>query len=334
MICLVDAHTTYQAGLDVERVAREGYGGLLVKATQGASGYTAPATFDDWIRRGRAAGMVVGAYHWLTSAPAGAQLDHYLGRLAKVGGPDGMLCAVDVEDTAAPPTWATLRAFVSGWQERTGGHPLILYSGAWWWGPRGWPGATLTPHLWHSRYVTGSGPGSVLYGAVPESWWSPAYGGWAQATLLQFTSSALVAGQRVDVSAFRGTREQLLALTRPASSGGVMTKAERLVEAWDGGFDVTTEGEHCELTVRQRRIDDFQVHVAEVLDRLAARPGGSVVLGETDRAAIVAGVTAGVAAEVISQIAPALRQVAQLADRLGAAGDALGALNDPPSEAT
>lgn len=211
VLFVVDAHTSYQAGLDVEQVAREGYSALIVKATEGATGYTAPGAFDDWVRRARAAGMIPGAYHWLTSANADRQLDHFLGR---IGSPAGLICAVDVEqDSGAIPTFSTLAAFVASWKQRTGGHPLVLYSSNWWWSKHQMPvGAGLTPYLWDSRYVTGSGFGSVLLGKVPPSWWTPQYGGWSRATLLQYSSSARVAGKKVDVSAFEGDMGDLARL--------------------------------------------------------------------------------------------------------------------------
>jgi hypothetical protein len=222
MLFVADAHTTYQAGLNVEQVAREGYSALVVKATEGAAGYTAPGAFDDWVRRARAAGMIPGAYHWLTSANAGQQLDHFLGR---IGSPAGLICAVDVEqDSGAIPAFATLAAFVAGWQQRTGGHPLVLYSSNWWWSKHQMPvGAGLTPYLWDSRYVTGSGYGSVLLGKVPASWWTPKYGGWPRATLLQYSSSALIDGRKMDTSAFEGDMGDLARLA--GLEGGPM-KAE------------------------------------------------------------------------------------------------------------
>lgn len=211
-IWIVDAHPQYQAGLNVEQVAREGYSALIVKATQGATGYTAPNTFDDWIRRARSAGMTPGAYHWITSASAASQVDHFLSRLDAVGGPNGLLCAVDVEDPTNPPSRATVSAWVAEWNRRTGNHPLVLYTGDWW-RQRGWPGAQLTPYLWLSHYVSGTGAGSSLYAKVPASWWTPGFGGWGTATILQFSSTALVAGKSVDVSAFRGSLDELRALT-------------------------------------------------------------------------------------------------------------------------
>lgn len=322
MLYLVDAHNDYQAGLNIEQVAREGYSALLVKATQGATGYTAAGAFDDWIRRARASGMIAGAYHWLTSASASAQLDHYLRRLDAVGGPAGLLCAVDVEDTENPPTRSILADFADGFRRRTGGHPLLLYTGAWWWKPRGWNGAGITPYLWASRYVSGSGYGSQLYSRVPESWWTPGYGGWGQATILQFSSTGLVAGKAVDVNAFRGSLDDLRALTRPqaggtGTSGGSM--AGEIADFAAAHVPVPGTGGECGSHMALGA-------VWSGVEDLRQRPVTTPVELSPEQ---VMAIRDGLAAEVVSMLTPQLRLVAQLADRLGAAGDALGALNDP-----
>lgn len=217
MLFGVDAHTEYQAGLNIERLAAEGYSFCCVKATQGVSGYVAPATFDDWIRRTRAAGMIPGAYHWLTNADPIAQADRFLARLAPVGGPKGLLLQIDNEDTSSPASADVLRRFVARMNARTGNRPLIMYTGAWWWKPRmgSYNAAALGLKLWDSRYVTGQGPASALYAGVQPSWWQPGYGGWGDTTVLQFSSKGSAGGlvANVDVNAFRGTRSDIEALT-------------------------------------------------------------------------------------------------------------------------
>lgn len=235
---IVDAHNTYQAGLNVHQVANEGFAGLIVKATEGATGYTAPPMFDTWIQQARDTGMVPGAYHWLTNATVSKQLDHFLGR---IGSPTGLICALDVEAKVNVPSWDNLVDFVVGWKERTGGHPLMIYSSNWWWGVRGWLGVHLTPYLWDSRYVSGRDYASRLYGKVPASWWKPTYGGWPRATMLQFSASALVAGKYLDVSAFEGTRQQLAALAG-LEGDPIMTDVDLSYNGWNKGPAVGSRG--------------------------------------------------------------------------------------------
>lgn len=217
----VDAHTEYQAGLSVPSLPGEGYGFAIFKATQGATGYTAPALFDSWVRQARSAGLVVGAYHWLTSVSGAAQADHFINRVAATGyGPNEFLLCVDVEDTQNPPTLQVLQAFFARMATRLPGKPIVLYTGQWWWDVAGrrWNGAALTPYLWLSKYVSGAGTGAAQYAKVPASWWSPGFGGWSRATILQYTSNGTAAGitANVDLNAF----DQDISVLRALASAG------------------------------------------------------------------------------------------------------------------
>ena len=201
---LVDI-SNWQGNIDISRIAREGYRACVCKATEGST--FKDKRFDKYIPKIKAAGMIPGAYHYLRDGDGAAQARHFLNRVKKHGGPNGWLIQLDCEADGYGPE---MTAWAREWNKLTGNHPFLIYSGAWWW-PRtgGFRGAGLTPYLWHSHYVSGTGYGSVLYKKVPASWWKPGYGGWNQATILQFSSSGQVAGQRIDVNAFRGTVAQL-----------------------------------------------------------------------------------------------------------------------------
>lgn len=310
--------SNHQASFDLGRAAGEGYSAVLCKATEGTT--FRDGRFRQHVSGAMRAGMIPGAYHYLRAGDGAAQARAFHTAVSAAGGPAGWLIALDDE---ADASWATTQAWAAEWRRLTGGHPFLMYTGAWWWGSRGWPGATLTPYLWHSRYVTGSGSGSWLYGRVPTGWWSPGYGGWPQATLLQFTSQALVAGQRVDASAFRGSLDDLRQLTRPGGDLGMATVEQKL-GAWLVGVDHVGDDEVTPV-VWQQRMERWQADVSGRLQELQQRPGATVTLGAEELAAL----QAGIVAEVGSQVAPALAALRQLLDRLGAAGDALGALNDP-----
>lgn len=201
--------SNWQAGLNVEQVIAEGYTAVVCKATEGTN--FRDGQFDGWIRRIRAAGAIPGAYHFIRAGDGAAQARFFHSRLTPHGGPAGMLIQLDCE---ADASWDTIRAWVAEWNRLTDSHPFLLYTGAWWWKPRGFKGASLTPYLWHSSYVDGSDYGSRLYAKVPGSWWTPGYGGWDRATILQFSSKGRVAGQNIDVNAFAGSLDELRALTR------------------------------------------------------------------------------------------------------------------------
>lgn len=327
MITWVLDVSNHQDDFDVAKAAAEGYAVVLCKATEGVT--FKDQRFERHIQLATAAGMVPGAYHFLRAGDGAAQARAFHARVVAAGGPRGWLIACDNE---ADASWDTTVAWAAEWRRLTVGHPFLMYTGAWWWGARGWPGSQLTPYLWHSRYTTGTGPGSRLYDQVPAEWWSPGYGGWGTATLLQFTSRAQVAGRTVDVSAFRGSVDDLRKLT---TSGDDMITSEdlALIEervtrsvtagvrrgTWrDGYLDKT-------LPAGYRGGPTLETLSATLAD-LAARPTATVVLDDATRAAIVA----QVAAEVASQLTPTLQVVQRIATQLGAAGGALGVLDDAP----
>jgi hypothetical protein len=67
----------------------------------------------------------------------------------------------------------------------------------------------FTGPWWQSSYVAGSGPYRVLYPGNDSARWS---GGGRRADLLQYTSSAVIAGQSTsDANAYPGTLDQLKA---------------------------------------------------------------------------------------------------------------------------
>jgi hypothetical protein len=208
VIWLLDI-SNWQTDFNIARAVGEGYSAVVCKATEGQT--FRDGWFDRYIPAIQAAGAIPGAYHYLRAGDGAAQARAFHQRVAAHGGPDGWLIQLDNE---ADATWDTTVAWANEWRDLSGGHPFLMYTGAWWWGPRGWGGGELTTHLWHSRYVTGTGYGSALYEKVPDAWWTPGYGGWNTATILQFSATGLAAGQKVDVNAFRGTLDDLRALTR------------------------------------------------------------------------------------------------------------------------
>lgn len=231
----VDVSSHQGTAVDWAKVAAAGFKFAINRACLD----TKPdATWPDNTRRARAAGLIPGAYHFLypsggggsAARPAAEQCDAFL---AAIGNPDGLLIALDVESDKTPdgfvykPTFADVKAWVARFREKHPTHPLLIYSGGWYWTGWSYPihnavGAPLGL-LWDSHYVSaGATTAGKLYAGVPASWWGPRYGGWTKVTLLQFSSSGLVPGVvgHCDVNAFQGTVEQLraLAASKPASA--------------------------------------------------------------------------------------------------------------------
>jgi GH25 family lysozyme M1 (1,4-beta-N-acetylmuramidase) len=187
----------HQGAIDWRAVARAGQAFAWCKASEG-TGFRDSRFSANWAGI-RASGMVRGAYHFLRSdSDPRAQARHFL---SVVGNLSGSMAALDVESSGASrPTAAQARAFKSEFARITGGHPLVIYTGRWYWrGVLGNPyGADLGP-LWHSAY-TGS-PG-------------PLYGGWPRFTFWQYTATGRCPGVRgnVDLNQFFGDRAALAAL--------------------------------------------------------------------------------------------------------------------------
>lgn len=228
------------AGIDVSR--HQGYVDwtavarakdfAFVKATDGIR-YPYIGWFrENWPRLRATEGIVAGAYHWLTGADPAAQARYFV---AELGNVDGVLCALDVErDTDGSfPTIDKVRGFATEFARLTDGHPLVIYSGSWFWksylgNPRG---VDLGP-LWHAEYETSQA--EIDDGPELEG-----YGGWPYATFWQYTSSGSCPGVAgaVDLDVFYGRPEDLHALTQGDDMGLTRdeTKAavrEVLEEEW------------------------------------------------------------------------------------------------------
>ena len=289
---LVDI-SSYQAGINIAQVAREGFVAAACKATEGV-GFRDPQ-FDTFIPQVQAAGMIPGAYHYLRAGDGAEQARQFLARVRDHGGPGGWLIQLDCESDGYGREMA---AWAAEWVRLTDNHPFLIYSAAFWW-PRtgGFRGADLTPYLWHAHYVSGGGTASQLYGQVPPVWFTPGYGGWPSATFLQFTDSAQVAGRSIDASAFLGTLDQLKALT--------------------GGVDVAIdETDFQALVWRVEALINGRPEVigGPTTGEKVVRPAATVTLSDADRTAIVNAVTGKVDALAA--------KVDALAARLAAAAQA------------
>ena len=188
----------HQGAINWSAVAGAGHTFAWCKATEGSS-FRDSRFAANWAGA-RAAGMVRGAYHFLRSDsdPAG-QARHFRN---VVGDVRGSMAALDVESSGASrPTGAQARAFVAEFRRLTGGHPIVIYTGRWYWRDTiGNPhGADLGP-LWHSAYS--SAPGAL-------------YGGWPRFTFWQWTSSGSCPGIAgpCDLNQFYGDRAALAVLT-------------------------------------------------------------------------------------------------------------------------
>ncbi len=222
--------SAYQAGIDLAQVRREGYEFCVVKASEGPSHdgwrYLNPE-YGRQMEGAKAAGMVVGAYHFLLEGPAEPQVDLFL---QTVGDVRGKILMVDFEDYPSWPSYtpsnAALKNFIAELRRRIGpDHAILLYSGQGFW-EGGEPSGPVSAYgdgvvSWDAYYPLHpeSGHGSALYGRVKDLGWGERWGG-VEPMIWQFSANGLVAGLEVDVNAFRGSKAELLALTGSATDTG------------------------------------------------------------------------------------------------------------------
>lgn len=193
--------SSFQSGLDLAEVRREGFDFCFIKVTEGA-GYVNPA-FGAQLSDAQDAGLIVAAYHYVLSDPPSAQVANVNAHL-----PRDLPIIIDAENGAG--NIDNIRAVTDGL--RAAGYVVpLLYLPQWYWQQIGRPSLDGFPPLWSSKYwTTNPAPASTLYEQVPGAYWS-GYGG-LPVVLLQFTDAAQVARQKVDASAFGGSRDQLAAL--------------------------------------------------------------------------------------------------------------------------
>jgi GH25 family lysozyme M1 (1,4-beta-N-acetylmuramidase) len=222
-----------------------------VKAAEGpyrdGSKYV-PTGFKEFFRRGEAEGFVMGVYAFLLSTPAKAQADHFLRAIEAVGGPEDKILMVDFEEYQAPHGYLTpgndqLMTFIAEVKRRVGDHPVVLYSGRGFWnggdssGDFEQYGADVA---WDAMYLdmTPHDRPRDYYADVKHRGWGEPWGG-VEPWFWQFTSAGNVAGLNIDVNAYRGTREQLFALTGVKEGGGI---GDGGTGAGGGGKRVLTHG--------------------------------------------------------------------------------------------
>jgi GH25 family lysozyme M1 (1,4-beta-N-acetylmuramidase) len=206
----------------------------IIKATDGAA-----YSHTDWYRQNMAkmaaTDLIPGAYHFLRTNSSGRDQARFF--VETVGDFEGKLAVCDVETGPGDthPGIRTVNDFATEFARLVPGHPLIIYTGRWYWvGILGDPpGAHLGP-LWHSEYETSQA--EVADG--PES---DNYGGWGHCTIWQYTSTGSCpgVGGDCDLNLFHGSRSELLALT-----GGTddMTPDELRDELADGETRAVLKG--------------------------------------------------------------------------------------------
>ena len=197
--------------LDLAQTRRDGCELCLIKAGEGSS--FVDEDFASNLAEAHAAGQLVGAY-WYQRANVSAAA--HVAKIRQVV-PRDVPVILDVEHGSGGI--ALTREIIQLLHAEGYSTPL-LYIPRWYWQQIGSPSLAGLPPLWSSRYPDNRvGTIADEWADVPAHYWD-GYGGLPVA-LLQFTSSALIAGyQPLDASAFRGTRAQLAARLGQNAGGG------------------------------------------------------------------------------------------------------------------
>lgn len=220
MPILIADISDFQKPLNPDAYKSVGITGIIAKVTE--SNYFATKTHAHNLKTARDAGMWTAGYHFLHARDPG-QADWYLDHVeAAWGGHDGLAHMLDVEKEAGGknPDIQDVRDFATRFATRTGNHPLLIYSGTWYWkGTIGNPLDTCGSTLVDANYVGGAGDPREIVKGVTMGHWRP-YGAWKGPLIRQFTSSARVPGEPfpTDCNVLYGTDVELQALIRPAQA--------------------------------------------------------------------------------------------------------------------
>jgi GH25 family lysozyme M1 (1,4-beta-N-acetylmuramidase) len=206
----------HNGAIDFANVLKAKQRFVFIKATQDTS--FVDEDFTSNVARARAAGMLVGAYHFFDYSLDGtAQADHFVDRLEAAGGIlDALPPVVDVEcwQPSGPSTHvvteARLRDFVIRVYERTGRLPIVYTSSFMWSEVTGGSDAFADLPLWAACWGCESPP---TLAAPWEEWlfWQTGIG-------------RIKDVGRLDANVFNGSEEDLLDLVlRPVAIDGGAT---------------------------------------------------------------------------------------------------------------
>lgn len=205
---------SWQQGIDMQRVKREGFSFAVVKVTEG-TGYVNPAARAQ-LDGAKSVGLLVAQYHFLNRENADAQVAHIV-RNCRADVP----LAIDFEHDPANgllPLWGLATEVRD---KLRGKFPSIgIYTNEADWQKAGSVSLSRWDWVWKAKYAySEGGPASTVYNRAPDWGWNPIGG--RTPDVWQFTDKASCAGMSVDGNAYRGTAQQLQKLwhgTRPAPS--------------------------------------------------------------------------------------------------------------------
>ena len=176
---------SYQGDLSPDDVVRAGFGAVNLKISHGLGSRSVHPGLARWVAEARRLGLGISTFHFLDGSGTGAdQAVHAYNQLVGLGLAGGTAHQCDCESTATEPVvreyLATMGLLL--------GRPVALYTGDWWWQPRGWDVSALTDYLW-------AAPNAGYLGAYPgdtSPHWQAGYAGWAELAVMQYAVAPLI----------------------------------------------------------------------------------------------------------------------------------------------
>jgi len=205
---------SYQGALSPATVKAAGFTTVNLKISHGLGQKSVHPSLAMWVSQARSLGLGISTFHYFTAdAPGVDQARYAHGRMVAHGITAGTAHQLDVESSPAP-TLANVRAYLTE-MTRLLGRPVALYTGDWWWQPKGWNVADLTPYAWsapNAGYLK-SYPGDM------SSHWTAGWGGWPALSVMQYSVSPMPIGEKIDVSmsAIRDEKVWTALTTTPAA---------------------------------------------------------------------------------------------------------------------
>lgn len=208
--------SNHQGNFDFGRARLEGFVFATHKVTEG-DGYRDPYWPQARDQMHEHFPGLFGGYHFArNNTDVNRQADALLAHLGDTSIP----VQLDYEDTGTRGSIDNMRSLIRAIKER-GMRVFTNYLPRWYWtGHMGAPRLDGTPPIWNSHYVSGTGYASVLYPGDQHAGWDEFHTGAPPVAILQFSERGQVAGQSIDVNAFRGTEDQLRALFGTAQPKG------------------------------------------------------------------------------------------------------------------
>lgn len=318
------SHYDFSRGaMDLDAAFRDGIRLFTCKATEGVS-YRDP-NFGAAINRAHAAGIpVLGAYHVVhTTPPIGAQVAYLVAYLDSAAPwwrtHPNFIVQVDLERWPGDSVPASVGCAFADAARRATGEYVIIYAS------RGQYGNTVPAgcDLWNAAYPSSNAAHySTLYPGDGGSGWN-VYSG-RTPVIWQYASTATIGTQPgCDANAYRGTLDQLLALTRsggpPSTSGVLMAlndlqqaqlfeRVEALIYGRDSATDNGSGGKVTEPNGGMYVLNGAATRLAAIQTTLAAQTQTI-----TNLATLLQQAGTPDVAPLVQQIQALITQVAQLA---------------------